>query len=68
MAKVTKKDGDAYFKEKESFLRDLQHFHETRGTPCRHVPKIGGKEIDLYLLYCLVTSNGGWVKVRICIN
>ncbi|KAI5733005.1 hypothetical protein M8J76_006582 [Diaphorina citri] len=64
MAKVTKKDGDAYFKEKESFLRDLQHFHETRGTPCRHVPKIGGKEIDLYLLYCLVTSNGGWVKVN----
>lgn len=32
-------------------------------TPCRHGPKIGGKEIDLYLLYSLVTSNGGWVKV-----
>lgn len=24
---------------------------------------LGGKEIDLYLLYTLVTAQGGWIKV-----
>lgn len=32
-------------------------------TPSRALPKINGKEIDLYLLYVLVTAQGGWVKV-----
>lgn len=42
-------------------------------TPTRRQPTINGKELDLYLLYQLVTSKGGWVKVRLfdsidCVN
>jgi len=33
-------------------------------TPSRGSPKIDGKDIDLYLLYVLVTAQGGWVKVN----
>lgn len=43
-------------------MKDLRHFHETRGTPFRKSPKISGKEIDLYLLYVVVTARGGWIK------
>jgi len=32
-------------------------------TPFRRVPQINGHEIDLYLLYVLVTAHGGWFKV-----
>uniref|UniRef100_A0A023F105 Putative transcriptional regulator n=1 Tax=Triatoma infestans TaxID=30076 RepID=A0A023F105_TRIIF len=64
MTHVLNKNPLRYDKEKESFLRELQHFHETRGTPSRRSPKINGHEIDLYLLYNLVTSRGGWVKVN----
>ncbi|XP_050443412.1 AT-rich interactive domain-containing protein 2 isoform X2 [Adelges cooleyi] len=64
MANVLNKDPASYAKEKASFLRDLQHFHDTRGTPSRAPPRINGKEIDLYLLYVLVTAQGGWVKVN----
>lgn len=31
MAKILGKDTATYAKEREGFLRDLQHFHETRG-------------------------------------
>jgi len=34
-------------------------------TPSRVSPKIDGKDIDLYLLYVLVTAQGGWVKVSL---
>lgn len=37
-------------------------------TPFRKVPKINGREIDLYLLYVLVTAHGGWVKVSFFVN
>lgn len=63
MAKILNKDPVTYQRERDGFIRDLQHFHETRGTPFRKVPKINGHEIDLYLLYVLVTAHGGWVKV-----
>lgn len=81
MAKILGKDIATYAKEREGFLRDLQHFHETRGyvntkqphtkqydtlfyrTPFKRVPKVNGQEIDLYLLYTLVTQQGGWLKV-----
>lgn len=33
-------------------------------TPFRKIPHVEGKEIDLYLLYWLVTAQGGWEKVR----
>ncbi|XP_069680497.1 AT-rich interactive domain-containing protein 2 isoform X8 [Periplaneta americana] len=64
MAKILNKDPVTYQRERDGFIRDLQHFHETRGTPFRKVPKINGHEIDLYLLYVLVTAHGGWVKVN----
>ena len=31
MAKILGKDPSTYPKERDGFLRDLQHFHETRG-------------------------------------
>ena len=33
-------------------------------TSYKLAPSINGKEIDLYLLYWLVTAQGGWEKVR----
>ncbi|KAF6215682.1 hypothetical protein GE061_000013 [Apolygus lucorum] len=51
-----------YDKEKERFLQELTHFHETRGTPSRRPPQVNGHEVDLYKLYTLVTNRGGWVK------
>ena len=32
-------------------------------TSFKQVPSINGKEVDLYLLYWLVTAQGGWEKV-----
>ncbi|KAJ1529921.1 hypothetical protein ONE63_006650 [Megalurothrips usitatus] len=64
MAQVLNKDPITYQKERDEFLRELQHFHDTRGTPFRRVPQISGHEVDLYLLYVLVTAHGGWIKVN----
>ncbi|XP_026274437.1 AT-rich interactive domain-containing protein 2 isoform X2 [Frankliniella occidentalis] len=64
MAQVLNKDPITYQKERDGFLRELQHFHDTRGTPFRRVPQINGQEVDLYLLYVLVTAHGGWLKVN----
>lgn len=64
MADITNDDSIPYDKEKESFLRELQEFHEKRGTPFRDGPKISGRLVDLHQLYELVTSEGGWVKVN----
>ncbi|XP_063979254.1 AT-rich interactive domain-containing protein 2 isoform X6 [Diachasmimorpha longicaudata] len=64
MAKILNKDPVTYERERESFLRELHHFHETRGTSFKKSPKISGHEIDLYLLYVLVTAHGGWIKVN----
>ncbi|KAL1509667.1 hypothetical protein ABEB36_004373 [Hypothenemus hampei] len=65
MADILGKDEATYSKERNGFLRDLRHFHETRGTPFKRCPTLGGKEIDLYLLYSLVTAEGGWIKVNL---
>ncbi|CAH1128873.1 unnamed protein product [Ceutorhynchus assimilis] len=64
MAEILGKDEATYSKEKECFLKELRHFHETRGTPFKRCPTLGGREIDLYLLYTLVTTEGGWIKVN----
>ncbi|XP_072746618.1 uncharacterized protein Bap170 isoform X7 [Anoplolepis gracilipes] len=64
MAKILNKDPVTYEKERENFLKDLRHFHETRGTLFKKTPKINGKDIDLYLLYVVVTAHGGWIKVN----
>ncbi|XP_024940666.1 AT-rich interactive domain-containing protein 2 isoform X9 [Cephus cinctus] len=34
------------------------------GTQFKKSPKISGNQIDLYLLYVLVTAHGGWIKVN----
>ncbi|XP_057341510.1 AT-rich interactive domain-containing protein 2 isoform X2 [Microplitis mediator] len=64
MAKILNKDPVTYERERLSFLKELHHFHETRGTGFKKYPKISGNEIDLYLLYLLVTAHGGWIKVN----
>lgn len=50
------------------FIKDLLKFHESRGTPIVKFPKIAGNgefsDIDLYKLYDLVISKGGWMKVN----
>ena len=37
-------------------------------TPFKHVPSVEGKEIDLYLLYWLVTAQGGFEKVSVLLK
>ncbi|KAH8309555.1 hypothetical protein KR059_011795 [Drosophila kikkawai] len=48
----------------EEFWRDLQQFHERRGTPLTQAAKISGKHVDLYKLYTEVTERGGFNKVN----
>lgn len=36
-------------------------------TPYSHVPKIGGKEVDLFLLFKKVQELGGFTKVCTCV-
>ncbi|CAB3363154.1 Hypothetical predicted protein [Cloeon dipterum] len=64
MAKILNKDPVTYQKERDAFLRELHHFHDGRGTPFRQIPRLHGHEVDLYLLYVLVTAHGGWEKVN----
>ncbi|XP_034948454.1 AT-rich interactive domain-containing protein 2 isoform X2 [Chelonus insularis] len=64
MAKILNKDPVTYERERQNFIKELQHFHETRGTSFKKCPKISGNDIDLYLLYVLVTAHGGWIKVN----
>ena len=39
----------------------IYHFYSR--TAFKKIPAVEGKEIDLYLLYWLVTAQGGWEKV-----
>lgn len=64
MAKILNKEPGVYRQEQENFLRELRKFHDGKGTGFKHLPCILGKEIDLYLLYWLVTAQGGWEKVN----
>ncbi|XP_017081578.2 AT-rich interactive domain-containing protein 2 [Drosophila eugracilis] len=48
----------------EEFWRDLQQFHERRGTPLTQPARISGKQVDLYKLYNEVTERGGFNKVN----
>ncbi|RZF48547.1 hypothetical protein LSTR_LSTR011162 [Laodelphax striatellus] len=65
MAKILDKDPAIYERERDTFLKDLLHFHESRGTPIKRTPKINGADVDLYLLYVLITGRGGWYKVNV---
>ncbi|GAB0095532.1 AT-rich interactive domain-containing protein 2 [Sergentomyia squamirostris] len=58
------KSGDEEERSRKDFLKELQQFHENKGTPFARFPKISGKEVDLYKLYVEVTSRGGWLKVN----
>ncbi|XP_037087884.1 AT-rich interactive domain-containing protein 2-like [Pollicipes pollicipes] len=64
MAQLLNKDPAVYKKEAEAFFSDLKGFHGGRGTAFHRTPKIGGRDVDLYLLYVLVTTRGGWEKVN----
>ncbi|XP_074657828.1 uncharacterized protein LOC141910865 [Tubulanus polymorphus] len=64
MAKILGKDPYSYQQEYASFLQDVKRFHNLRCSSFHSIPRIGGKEVDLYLLYTKVTTLGGWVKVN----
>ncbi|XP_052708274.1 AT-rich interactive domain-containing protein 2-like isoform X2 [Crassostrea angulata] len=63
MAKILNKDPFTYQQEKDEFMSTLKQFHRNRGTPIGKSPVIGGREIDLYLLYRQVIKFGGWRKI-----
>lgn len=58
------KEPDTYRRDYNAFVNELKQFHHNRGTQFRHVPRINGREIDLFLLYNQVTAQGGWQKVN----
>ncbi|XP_046453867.1 AT-rich interactive domain-containing protein 2-like isoform X3 [Daphnia pulex] len=65
MAEHLGKDAKTYADEYSSFCRELKSFHDIRGTSFNKLPRLHGHEVDLYLLYSLVTSHGGWEKVNV---
>uniref|UniRef100_A0A672HEN0 ARID domain-containing protein n=1 Tax=Salarias fasciatus TaxID=181472 RepID=A0A672HEN0_SALFA len=44
----------------QAFLDELRQFHQSRGSPFRKIPIVGGKELDLNALYIRVVSLGGF--------
>lgn len=46
-----------------AFLDELRQFHQSRGSPFKKIPIVGGKELDLNALYFRVVSLGGFAKV-----
>ncbi|XP_020901773.1 AT-rich interactive domain-containing protein 2-like [Exaiptasia diaphana] len=62
-AKELGMDAGLYEREYNHFLAKLKKFHESKGSPFRRLPWLGGQFLDLYLLYKKVTSFGGWIKV-----
>ncbi|EDO39168.1 predicted protein, partial [Nematostella vectensis] len=63
MAKELGLDASAYEREYNNFMTKLKKFHDSKGTPFRRLPWLGGQFLDLFLLYKKVTDHGGWVKV-----
>ncbi|CAG6018832.1 unnamed protein product [Menidia menidia] len=47
----------------QAFLDELRQFHQSRGSPFKKIPIVGGKELDLNALYVRVVSLGGFAKV-----
>jgi AT-rich interactive domain-containing protein 2 len=64
MAKLLNKAETLYQEEKTRFHQEILQFHRNKGTPFKNTPTIDGKDVDLYLLYWLVTAKGGWEKVN----
>ncbi|XP_072976532.1 high mobility group B protein 9 [Typha angustifolia] len=53
---------DGIVGDKEAFMDTLRRFHSSMGTKFM-IPVIGGKDLDLHLLYVEVTKRGGLEKV-----
>ncbi|XP_053270867.1 AT-rich interactive domain-containing protein 2 [Pleuronectes platessa] len=47
----------------QAFLDELRQFHQSRGSPFKKIPIVGGKELDLNALYVRVVALGGFAKV-----
>lgn len=46
-----------------AFLDELRQFHQSRGSPFKKIPVVGGKELELSALYVRVVALGGFAKV-----
>ncbi|KAL0082340.1 C2H2-type zinc finger transcription factor [Phycomyces blakesleeanus] len=51
--------------EYEEFMRRLKEFHEKKGSVLQPEPVLGGKKLDLYLIYKTVLEAGGYDKVTL---
>lgn len=49
----------AFYKDSDTFIKELFDFLRARGVPNLKVPQIGGKELDLHALYLAVIKRGG---------
>lgn len=58
------KEPDVRRQDYNAFINELKQFHQNKGTVFRHLPRINGREIDLFTLYNQVTAMGGWQKVN----
>ncbi|XP_061523874.1 AT-rich interactive domain-containing protein 2 [Phycodurus eques] len=63
MANSTGKNLPAQRRKGQAFLDELRQFHQSRGSPFKKIPIVGGKELDLNALYFRVVSLGGFAKV-----
>jgi len=50
----------------EAFLQELHRFLNKRGTSMKTIPRLDGKELDLYKLFKIVVERGGARKVTLC--
>ncbi|XP_061770005.1 AT-rich interactive domain-containing protein 2 isoform X2 [Nerophis ophidion] len=63
MANSTGKNLPEQRRKGRAFLDELRQFHQSRGSPFKKIPIVGGKELDLNALYIRVVSLGGFAKV-----
>ncbi|XP_077356107.1 AT-rich interactive domain-containing protein 2 [Festucalex cinctus] len=63
MANSTGKNLPDQRRKGQAFLDELRQFHQSRGSPFKKIPIVGGKELDLNALYFRVVSLGGFAKV-----
>ncbi|XP_054724087.1 AT-rich interactive domain-containing protein 2-like [Uloborus diversus] len=54
------KSGQINDQHYNAFLHELKIFHQNRGSPFHHIPKISGREINLLHFYNVVTEAGGF--------
>jgi histone demethylase JARID1 len=52
----------------EAFLQDLHRFLNKKGTPMKTIPRLDGKELDLYKLFKIVVERGGARQVGLIIS